>query len=145
MNCIMPDGLRTLIRAGFCHDIQPTSYGIDSGYVEVALRRLLVRGYILYSNPRGDEHPVTSPVGEAAGDLKTNLPVQHLSIMLLNAYSAPALGQVTAGKRGAATSIAPETESRLPVPLNIKWSDSVRFLTIVELVIRSHIQYLDDR
>ena len=69
----------------------------------------------------------------------------NLSIMLLNAYSAPALGQVTAGKRGAATSIAPETESRLPVPLNIKWSDFVRFLTIVELVIRSHIQYLDDR
>lgn len=69
----------------------------------------------------------------------------NLSIMLLNAYSAPALGQVAAGKRGAATSIAPETESRLPVPLNIKWSGSVRFLTIVELVIRSHIQYLDDR
>lgn len=100
MNCTMPDGLRTLIRAGFCHDIQPTSYGIDSGYVEVALRRLLVRGYILYSNPRGDEHPVTSPVGEAAGDLKTNLPVQPFNHVVERVFCAGARASSSRETRG---------------------------------------------
>lgn len=75
-------------------------YGIDSGYVEVALRRLHVHGYILYSNPRGDEHPGTSPVGEAVGDLKTNLPVQSFNHVVERVFCADARASSSRETRG---------------------------------------------